>query len=64
MEDELPFGEIKFGQVDNMEFVCSKTTATWLRAGGMTKLDGREVYLQQKDELRGGRNVVLGIWFK
>jgi hypothetical protein len=62
-DEPLPFGKILFGQVDYHEFICSKSTAKWLKEGGMTHLDGRPVTLTEKDELRGGKNVILGFWF-
>jgi len=50
------------GSTEYREFVCSKQTATWLQAGGMTHIDGKQVKLQIKDECRGGHNVVVGFW--
>jgi hypothetical protein len=60
----LPFGEIRLGQEHYNEFVCSKSTASWLKAGGMTHIDGKRVTLQMKDECTGGHNVVMGFWTK
>lgn len=60
----LPFGELVLGQAHYNEFVCSKSTASWLRTGGMTHIDGKRVNLQIKDECVGGHNVVVGWWTK
>jgi hypothetical protein len=56
----LPFGKLEFCQDDYREFACSKSTASWLQAGGMTHIDGKRVTLQIKDECIGGHNVWVG----
>lgn len=59
----MPFGKLMFQAQDYNEFACSKTTATWLREGAMTHIDGRKVNLQIKEECSGGNNVIIGFWF-
>lgn len=61
-DEPLPFGKLMLGSTDYREFACSKSTASWLIAGGMTHLDGQKVTLRVKDECIGGHNVILGFW--
>lgn len=58
----LPFGEIVLGSDQYQEFACSKSTARWLQAGGMTHIDGKKVTLVVKDECIGGHNLIMGFW--
>jgi hypothetical protein len=58
----LPFGKIVLAQEDYQEFACSKSTASWLQAGGMTHIDGQKVTLVVKDVCVGGHNVWVGWW--
>ena len=58
----LPFGKLYLWQPDYREFCCSKETAAWLQAGGMTHLDGLPVTLQVMDTLVGGFNVMVKVW--
>lgn len=62
-DEELPFGKLIYGTTDYNEFVCSKSTAAWLQAGGMTHVDGRPVKVLVKDQFHGGRNVVAGFFY-
>ena len=58
----LPFGKIVLGSGEYQEFACSRSTARWLKNGGMTHLDGKKVTLVVKDECIGGHNLIMGFW--
>lgn len=60
----LPFGKLAFPQPDYNEFVCSRSTMSWLQAGAMTRVDGRDVRVVVKEDPPELPNVIGGFYFK
>lgn len=58
LSEPIPFGRlVDCGMREYGEFACSVETAEWLAAGGMRRVDGREVWVQVVDVAAGG-NVI------
>lgn len=58
LEAPLPFGRlVDCGMREYGEFACSSETAEWLRNGGMSRVDGRDVWVQVVETCAGG-NVI------
>lgn len=58
LSETLPFGRLwDVGMREYGEFACSRETAEMLRSGGMTHVDGRQVWVQIVDSCTAG-NVI------
>ena len=62
LSQPLPERKLYLFSAEYQEFLCSESTLSWLKAGGMTKVDGRPVRVVQKAPMDGG-NVVGGYYF-
>lgn len=59
LAEPLPFGKVELVTTDYQEFACSKATAVWLQAGGMSSIDGQPVTLTEVDDF--GPNVMVAV---